>query len=92
MAEGAATALLDWAWWAPTIAVPGEEKPRGVFAERAFPGALVVNGRGLRFVNEAAPYLEFVDAMYRDNQVTGGKSVPAWVISLLDFSEVAISQ
>lgn len=80
MAEGAATALLDWAWWAPTIAVPGEEKPRGVFAERAFPGALVVNGQGLRFVNEAAPYLEFVDAMYRDNQVTGGKSVPAWVI------------
>lgn len=36
MELGAATALMDWAWWAPTIAVPGEEKPRGVFAERAF--------------------------------------------------------
>lgn len=80
MAEGAATALLDWAWWAPTIAVPGEDKPRGIFAERAFPGAIVVNGRGQRFVNEAAPYLEFVDAMYRDNQRTNGQSVPAWVI------------
>lgn len=80
MAQGAATALMDWAWWAPTIAVPGEEKPRGIFAERAFPGAIVVNGAGQRFVNEAAPYLEFVDAMYRDNEVTGGKSVPAWVI------------
>jgi 3-oxosteroid 1-dehydrogenase len=34
-------------------------KPRGVFAERAFPGAIVVNGLGRRFVNEAAPYLEF---------------------------------
>ncbi|MGB8971317.1 MAG: FAD-dependent oxidoreductase [Pseudomonas capeferrum] len=78
-ALGAVTALMDWAWWAPTIAVPGEDKPRGVFAERAFPGAIVVNGRGLRFVNEAAPYLEFVDAMYRDNQ-GGGKSIPAWVI------------
>ena len=78
-ALGAATALMDWAWWAPTIAVPGEDKPRGVFAERAFPGAIVVNGRGLRFVNEAAPYLEFVEAMYRDNQ-GGGKSIPAWVI------------
>lgn len=77
---GAATALMDWAWWAPTIAVPGEEKPRGVFAERAFPGAIVVNGNGQRFVNEAAPYLEFVDAMYRDNQVSGGKSIPSWVI------------
>ena len=80
MAQGAATALMDWAWWAPTIAVPGEDKPRGIFAERAFPGAIVVNGAGQRFVNEAAPYLEFVDAMYRDNQATGGKSVPAWVI------------
>ncbi|GGU72744.1 3-ketosteroid-delta-1-dehydrogenase [Pseudomonas laurentiana] len=80
LAQGAATALMDWAWWAPTIAVPGEEKPRGIFAERAFPGAIVVNGQGQRFVNEAAPYLEFVDAMHRDNQRTGGKSVPAWVI------------
>lgn len=77
---GAATALMDWAWWAPTITVPGEEKPRGIFAERAFPGAIVVNSLGRRFVNEAAPYLEFVDAMYRDNQHTGGKSIPSWVI------------
>ena len=80
LAQGAATALMDWAWWAPTIAVPGEEKPRGIFAERAFPGAIVVNGQGLRFVNEAAPYLEFVDAMHRDNAHSGGRSVPAWVI------------
>ena len=80
MAQGAATALLDWAWWAPTIAVPGEDKPRGIFAERAFPGAIVVNGQGQRFVNEAAPYLEFVDAMHRDNQFSAGKSVPAWCI------------
>ena len=77
---GAATALMDWAWWAPTIAIPGEEKPRGVFAERAFPGAIVVNSLGKRFVNEAAPYLEFVDAMYKDNHLTEGRSVPSWVI------------
>ena len=77
---GAATALMNWAWWAPTIAVPGEEKPRGVFAERAFPGAIVVNSLGQRFVNEAAPYLEFVDAMYQDNRKSAGRSVPAWVI------------
>ncbi|NBA97307.1 FAD-binding protein [Pseudomonas sp. R5(2019)] len=77
---GAATDLMDWAWWAPTLQIPGEDKSRGVFAERAFPGAMVVNGRGQRFVNEAAPYLEFVDAMYRDNQQSGGASVPCWVI------------
>jgi 3-oxosteroid 1-dehydrogenase len=77
---GAATDLLDWAWWAPTLQVPGEAQSRGVFAERAFPGAIVVNGQGRRFVNEASPYLEFVDAMYRDNEVSGGRSVPSWVV------------
>ncbi|AYH43590.1 FAD-dependent oxidoreductase [Azoarcus sp. DN11] len=80
IAAGAATALLDKVWWAPTIRVPKEEKPRGVFAERAFPGAVVVNGQGKRFVNEAAPYLEFVDGMYRDQQKSGARSIPAWVI------------
>ncbi|HJV27672.1 MAG TPA: FAD-binding protein [Aromatoleum sp.] len=80
IAVGAATDLLDHGWWAPTIRVPGEEKPRAVFAERAFPGAIVVNGQGRRFVNEAAPYLEFVAAMYADNPASGGKSTPAWAI------------
>ncbi len=79
-ALGAATDLMNWAWWAPTMKVPREDKARGIFAERAFPGAIVVNGQGKRFVNEAAPYLEFVDAMYKDNECTGGKSIPAWVI------------
>lgn len=37
---GAATDLLDWAWWAPTLQVTGEAQSRAVFAERAFPGAL----------------------------------------------------
>lgn len=77
---GAATDLMDKVWWAPTLLVPGEEKARGVFAERAFPGAIVVNGEGKRFVNEADPYLEFVDAMYADNEKTGGKSIPCWTV------------
>lgn len=79
-ALGAATDLLDWGWWAPTLLVPGEDRARGIFAERAFPGAIVVNGLGQRFVNEAAPYLEFVDAMYRNNAETGGKCIPAWAV------------
>ncbi|MFK0570363.1 FAD-dependent oxidoreductase [Endozoicomonas sp.] len=77
---GAATDLLDWAWWSPTMRVPKEDKARGLFAERAFPGAIIVNGEGKRFVNEAEPYLECGHAMYRDNEKTGGKSIPAWVI------------
>lgn len=77
---GAATDLLDWCWWSPTINVPKEDKARGLFAERSFPGAIIVNGLGKRFFNEAAPYLEFGDAMYRNHRETQGKSIPAWVI------------
>ena len=77
---GAATGLMNKVWWVPSLLVPGEEKAQGVFAERAFPGAIVVNGQGKRFVNEASPYLEFVDAMYADNDVTNGQSIPCWTI------------
>jgi len=80
MAAGAATDLLEWAWWSPTIPVVGEETPRGIFAERAFPGSIVVNSLGKRFCNEAQGYLEFGDAMYKDREATGGKNVPAWCI------------
>ena len=76
---GAATDLLDWCWWAPTLKVPKEQSSRGLFAERAFPGAIVVDGLGKRFFNEAAPYLEFGDAMYRNHKETGN-SIPAWVV------------
>ncbi|WP_299725633.1 FAD-dependent oxidoreductase [uncultured Endozoicomonas sp.] len=77
---GAATDLLDWAWWTPTMQVPREKKARPLFVERAFPGAIMVNGEGQRFVNESEPYLECGDAIYRDNQKTEGQSLPAWVI------------
>ncbi len=76
---GAATDLLDWCWWTPTIKVPKEPSSRGLFAERSFPGAIVVDGSGKRFFNEAAPYLEFGDAMYKNHQKMGN-SVPAWVV------------
>jgi len=82
---GAATDLLDQAWWVPSLRVPGEDKSRGIFAERAFPGAIVVNALGRRFINEAAPYLEFGQAMYLNHQATGGRSIPAWVIFDSDF-------
>jgi 3-oxosteroid 1-dehydrogenase len=76
---GAATDLLDWCWWTPTLKVPKEPSARGLFAERAFPGAIVVDGSGKRFFNEAAPYLEFGDAMYRNHQKMAN-GIPAWVV------------
>ena len=76
---GAALAFMDQAWWTPTVNVPGEEKQRGLFFERHLPHSIVVNGRGERFANEAAPYLDFVSAMYADHARTGA-NLPAWLI------------
>jgi 3-oxosteroid 1-dehydrogenase len=73
MRLGAAVALMDDAWWGPSILLP-----RGAYfclAERSLPGCVMVNEKGQRFVNEAAPYVDAVHAMYTSN------SVPAWLIA-----------
>ena len=59
---GAATGLMDDAWWGPSIPLPGG--PYFCLAERSLPGCLLVNGAGQRFVNESAPYVDAVHAMY----------------------------
>jgi 3-oxosteroid 1-dehydrogenase len=76
---GAAVDLMEHAWWTPTVHVPGEEKQRGLFSERALPGCVVVNRRGERFANEAMDYLDFVAAMYEDHQRTGA-NLPAFMV------------
>ena len=62
---GAAFDLMEHAWWAPAIPVPGWERPFVIFAERSLPGLVIVNKNGKRFANEAAPYLESGLAFYR---------------------------
>ncbi len=64
---GAQVALMDHAWWAPTVFVMGREKRRALFVERNLPGCVMVNRLGRRFVDEAAPYSEIVYAMYADH-------------------------
>jgi 3-oxosteroid 1-dehydrogenase len=76
---GAQLALMDMAWWAPTVFVPGREKRRALFVERALPGCVMVNRLGRRFVDEAAPYSDIVTAMYADNAASGA-NLPAWLI------------
>jgi 3-oxosteroid 1-dehydrogenase len=76
---GGALDLMEHVWGAPTVQVQGEEKQRALFVERNLPGCVFVNGHGKRFVNEAAPYSEFVPAMYRDHAKSGA-CVPAWMV------------
>ena len=74
---GAATGLMDDAWWGPSIPLPGG--PYFCLAERSLPGCLLVNGAGQRFVNEAAPYVDAVHAMY-DGNTPGNPHIPAWLV------------
>lgn len=73
MRLGAAVTLMDDAWWGPSILLP--RGPYFCLAERGLPGCIMVNTRGERFVNEAAPYVDAVHAMYETD------SVPAWLIA-----------
>ena len=49
-------------------------------AERSLPGCIFVNGAGERFVNEAAPYVDAVHAMY-DKHTEDNPHIPCWMIT-----------
>jgi 3-oxosteroid 1-dehydrogenase len=74
---GAATALMDDAWWGPSIPLP--RGPYFCLAERNLPGCVMVNGAGRRFVNESAPYVDAVHAMY-DANTADNPHIPAWLV------------
>lgn len=69
-------------FWSPVSAVPKEDRSRGLFPhltlDRAKPGLIAVNAAGRRFVNEAASYHDFVEAMYRSHETAG--TMPAWLV------------
>lgn len=84
VAAGAAIAEMGLAWKAPVISVPDASQPDGIlvqpyFWERGSPGAICVNRRGERFVDEGCSYDEFAAAMLTDDDRTGA-SLPAWII------------
>lgn len=79
IAIGAATDLMDEAWWAPTVRVPGEPRGRPLFYERALPGNVIVNQRGERYMNEARSYDVAGKAMI-DADRPEAPSVPSWII------------
>ncbi|MGZ4587034.1 MAG: 3-oxosteroid 1-dehydrogenase [Mycobacteriaceae bacterium] len=78
---GAALDLMDDAWWGPSIPLPSG--PWFCLAERTLPGCIMVNTRGNRFFNEAAPYVEAVHKMYGGEYGQGegpGENTPTWMI------------
>lgn len=78
---GADVALMEDAWWGPTIPLP--RGPWFALSERAVPGTFMVNERAERFMNESLPYVEAVHQMYGGDFGQGdgpGENVPAWLI------------
>ncbi len=74
---GAALDLMDDAWWGPSIPLTGG--PFFCLSERSLPGGILVNAAGERFVNEAAPYVDAVHAMY-DKHTDDKPHIPARLI------------
>jgi succinate dehydrogenase/fumarate reductase flavoprotein subunit len=76
---GAGTDLLDEAWWFPAIQWP-DGRMQFMLNERMMPAQFIVNGEGERFINEAAPYMDFGHAMI-DGQKSGITHIPCWLIT-----------
>ncbi len=76
---GAATDLLDEAWWFPAMCWP-DGRLQFMLNERMMPAQFVVNGAGKRFINEAAPYMDFAHAMIEGHQ-QGVDHIPCWLVT-----------
>ena len=76
---GAAVEFMDEGWWGPVTVVPGEENARMLVIEKSLPGSVMVNKAGQRFVNEAAPYIDVVNAQYADDSEEA-PCVPCWAV------------
>ncbi len=79
---GGATELLDEAWWFPAICWP-DGRLQFMLNERMMPSQFVVNGDGKRFINEAAPYMDFAHAMI-EGQQSGIEHIPCWLVTDID--------
>lgn len=75
---GATLDLMDKVWGAPSVIDP-KGPPFFLVADRGVPNMIVVDSTGQRFVNEAAPYHEFVDTMYKHQEATK-QAVPSWIL------------
>lgn len=63
IAADAATRLMDEAWWIPVYRLDSAGLTCGQFFDRAFPGCMIVNRQGRRFMNDGSNYDEAGRAM-----------------------------
>ena len=78
LALGAATDMLDEAWWMPSWFL-ADGTPMMCLSERTKPHSIIVDSSGERYFNEAVAYQEAGQQMYAREKDTGG-AVPSWLI------------
>ncbi|KIX10711.1 uncharacterized protein Z518_01795 [Rhinocladiella mackenziei CBS 650.93] len=75
---GAATALMDDAWWGPSFFDDTTQTSYFGLWERSRPYSIIVDKAGKRIFNEAESYVDATHAQYaRDRSTT---AIPAWLI------------
>lgn len=76
---GAKLDFMSTCCWMPISLVPGWESPISILFERTLPGGYIVNQRGARFINEALPYIDTVEAIYANNR-PDAPTIPSFLI------------
>ncbi|WP_075999935.1 FAD-dependent oxidoreductase [Pseudohalioglobus lutimaris] len=74
---GAATGLMNEAWWAPVV--KNGDTSVVLFSEKSKPGLIVVDKQGRRFMNEAITYNSYGECFYNARKA-GYDCVPAYMI------------
>jgi len=86
LSRHAKAANMAEGWWMPALGIPGEELDgapyyRPLHAERAYPGAIMVDRRGRRFVNEAQNYGDVGRSMAREGPgPVPFPAAPCWLV------------
>ncbi|MCV7233936.1 3-ketosteroid-delta-1-dehydrogenase [Mycobacterium branderi] len=76
---GAATDLMDQAWWFPAVAPLPGAAPMVMLAERSLPGSLIVDQHGTRFANEATDYMSFGQRLL-ERERSGNPVESMWIV------------
>jgi 3-oxosteroid 1-dehydrogenase len=76
---GAATDLMDQAWWFPAVAPLPQGAPSVLLAERSLPGSLIVDQNGTRFINEATDYMSFGQRLL-ERERSGNPVESMWIV------------
>jgi succinate dehydrogenase/fumarate reductase flavoprotein subunit len=77
MEVGAATALMDDAWWGPCF-TDSKGVSQFMIWERSFPYSMIVDTAGKRFMNESASYVDCGHWQYERNKEVS--AIPAFLI------------